>query len=297
MKKAVINNQHSLEWDEFRPFIDKLESLDDILLISKNLNEENTILLKTILSVNEDKDKHISKIDDLYKKKEIIMTNKKFEIKKNKEINIDLYYNNMANIEKIISLSVSEFKDFIEKGNTIEQNDGLLNLISKEIEECEKNINELNNKIIELTSEKDEKWRRWSYLYESYRKMISNLENKPDIKLNNASPTENDSEQEEKVKAKKTIKKKDNKNNTEITTVEFKDEKVLELNNIVDEKSEKKVETLDNVKEIVEPVKKAKRTIKKKTLEATTDNVDNGIENNINKEDTSVKKKDTKKKE
>ena len=228
---------HTLEWDEFRTSIDKIKSIDDILLICKNVNVENLNTFEKLLVINDEKEKYISKIGDMYKKEEIIDTNKKFEIKDKeeiidnnkkleikdkKEINIDVYYNNMNSIEIITNLSADEFKEFIEKGNTHEQNKNLLNLISKEIKECEKNINELNNKIIESTNEKDEKCKKWSYLYETYRKLIENVENKNENKNNS---------EEETVKIKKIIKKQ---------------EKDITINNILPEKIDN--EKIDNEK-------------------------------------------------
>ena len=171
-----ITSIHTLEWDEFRKSVDKIKSLDDIVLICRNINIDNLVIFENLLAINDEKEKYISKIGDIYKKQEIIDTNKKFEIKNNKEINIDVYYNNMNSIENILNLSVDEFKNFIEKGNTLEQNNNLLNLISTEIKECE-----LNTKIIDSTNEKDEKGKKWSYLYEIYRKLIETVENKTEI--------------------------------------------------------------------------------------------------------------------
>ena len=286
-----INTFHTLEWDNFREHVSSVKILDDVLTICKNLNDDNIKLLNIILTINEDKEKNISKIDDLYKKKELIIMNKKFEIKKNKEINIDIYYNNMTNIDNIINLSINEFKDFIEKGNTIEQNELSLNIISKEIENCEKTINELHNKIIEFTNEKDDKWKKWSYLYEIYRNMIKN-ENKKDN-----SPVET----VETEKEKKTIKKKDKK-----IILETKEEQVLlePINNtVVDDKKtielpvlEKKIKKVPKKKDIIneteniadnkEPVVNIKTT-KKKVLNNTDDEIKSEISNNelTNKKD------------
>jgi hypothetical protein len=220
--------------------------------------------------------------------------NKKFEIKKNKEINIDIYYNNMTNIDNIINLSLNEFKDFIEKGNTLEQNDISLNIISKEIENCEKIINELNNKIIEFTIEKDDKWKKWSYLYELYRNMIGNSENKKDSN----SPTECvDVEKDKKI-----IKKKDKNNVLEekqdnillepVNDVIIDNNEKTVLSSVLEKKNKKvlkKKEQNDIVddKDVKEPIIKVKKNTKKKVLNNTDDDIKSNISNNdlINKKD------------
>jgi hypothetical protein len=287
MAKSSINNInsfHTLEWDNFREQVSSVKILDDILTICKNLNDDNIKLLNIILSTNEGKEKHINKIDELYKKKELIIMNKKFEIKKNKEINIDVYYNNMTNLDNIINLSISEFKDFIEKGNTLEQNDVSLSIISKEIENCEKIINDLNNKIIELASEKDDKWKKWSYLYEIYRNMIGNTENKIDNTLL--------TDIVEPEKEKKIIKKKDKKNILDTIEEQF----VLEtVNNKVDIDNEKITEPPVSEKKI-KKVSKKKDIINETINETVSETVNETVNETVDKEQDVSIKKTTKKK-
>ena len=273
-----VSSIHSLEWDKFRTSVDKIKSLDDIVLICRNINVDNLEIFEKLLLINDEKEKYISRIGDIYKKQEIIDTNKKFEIKNNKEINIDVYYN-MNSIENILNLSVDEFKNFIEKGNTVDQNNNLLNLIITEIKECETKIYELNTKIIDFTNEKDEKGKKWSYLYEIYRKLIETVENK----------TEN---VENKTEIIEKIENFENK----IDNIEIKKEKKIKIKikkelNTTNEILSEKINVND--KELLDD-SISKEVLKKKVTKKLTKKndiikEDSIVKNNIIKEDSIVK--------
>lgn len=282
-----LKTAHTLEFNEFKTVINSLKTLDDVEIIFKNLNNENVELFEKLQCERFKIDEYIDKKDALYHKKKIIKTNKKFEIKNNKEINIDVYYNNMENIENIIKLSADEFKKFIEKGNTIEENEMLSSILIKELEKCETAINDLNNKIIDLSSEKDEKRKKWSYLYEYYRSLIKNeddIKNSPVVNNN-----EKINKKEDEKKTKNKINKEDNKEKEKNNQENYISEKDIPEK---DDNCEKK----DN-KEKEDKKPKEKKTREKKIKE--TDPLVSSTEINKNMEedikDKKVPKKITKK--
>jgi len=279
-----LNKAHTLDLEEFNSIIDKIKSLDDIVVISKNLNIDNNNIFEEIIKVHNEKENYIMKLDDLYKKKEIMSINKKFEIKKNKEINIDVYYN-MADGEKnIIDLSAVEFKTIVEKGSTENENKKFLDLINTNINLCEKEINDLTSKIIEMSNEKDEKWKKWSYLYENYRKIIESADNKLDNIINPIN--------EKEISSVKTIKNKEKNKINDVVLEHIDKNELLKDNIIVSEekilltdKVNKKIKKQPNIEEIKESSEslkdtiKVKRNYKKKVLvsdinEVTKDNIE-----------------------
>ena len=283
-----LNKAHTLDLEEFNSIIDKIKSLDDIVIISKNLNIDNNNIFEEIIKVHNEKENYIMKLDELYKKKEIMSINKKFEIKKNKEINIDVYYN-MADGEKnIIDLSAVEFKTIVEKGSTENENKKFLDLINTNINLCEKEINDLTSKIIEMSNEKDEKWKKWSYLYENYRKIIESTDNKLDNIINPIN--------EKEISSVKTIKNKEKNKINEVALEHIDKNELLKENIIVSEekilladKVNKKIKKQPNVEEIKESSEslkdtiKVKRNYKKKVLvsninEVKKDNIDNEVD-------------------
>ena len=284
------NNTHTLEWGEFKNVVDKIQSLDEIEIIFKNLNNENIIIIENIQLLSSEIDKKIDIKYDLYNKKKIIKTNKKFEIKKNKdinkEINIDLYYNNMENIDNIIKLPADEFKLFIEKGNTLEENEDLSIAIIKEIEKCEISINEINHKIMDLSLEKDEKRKKWSYLYEYYRQLIKN----EDDDKNTSTPIISEKIKTTKKKSDTEILNDNNivNNNSNIDNIDNTNiENDIKEKKVIKKKTKKDIVSEEKQSEELNNVPVVKKTTKKKTKETNITEITDlkDISNNNLKED------------